>query len=74
MRRERLGRHHAKLGRACSRRRRRGRRKLLAGLVDLLALAELGRATIGEVQRYANAADRKRMAREAMAKLVEGGW
>jgi hypothetical protein len=37
-------------------------------------LAELGRATLGEVQRYANAADRKRMAREAMAKLVEGGW
>jgi integrase len=27
-----------------------------------------------EVQRYTNAADRKRMAREAMAKLIEGGW
>jgi len=26
------------------------------------------------VQRYTKAADRKRMAREAMNKLVEGGW
>jgi len=26
------------------------------------------------VQRYTKAADRKRMAREAMAKLIEGGW
>jgi integrase len=33
-----------------------------------------GHATLGEVQRYTRAADRKRMAREAMAKLVEGGW
>jgi len=33
-----------------------------------------GHATLKEVQRYANAADRKRMAREAMAKLVESGW
>ena len=33
-----------------------------------------GHATLKEVQRYTDAADRKRMAREAMAKLVEGGW
>jgi len=33
-----------------------------------------GHASISEVQRYTKAADRKRMAREAMAKLVEGGW
>ena len=33
-----------------------------------------GHATLSEVQRYTKAADRKRMAREAMAKLVEGGW
>jgi integrase len=33
-----------------------------------------GHASIAEVQRYTKAADRKRMAREAMAKLVEGGW
>ena len=33
-----------------------------------------GHATLTEVQRYTKAADRKRMAREAMAKLVEGGW
>ena len=33
-----------------------------------------GHATLTEVQRYTKAADRKRMAREAMRKLVEGGW
>jgi integrase len=33
-----------------------------------------GHASLGEVQRYTKAADRKRMAREAMTKLVEGGW
>jgi integrase len=33
-----------------------------------------GHATLKEVERYTKAADRKRMAREAMAKLVEGGW
>jgi len=33
-----------------------------------------GHATLAEVQRYTKAADRKRMAREAMKKLVEGGW
>jgi len=33
-----------------------------------------GHASLSEVQRYTKAADRKRMAREAMAKLIEGGW
>lgn len=32
-----------------------------------------GHASLSEVQRYTKAADRKRMAREAMAKLVESG-
>ena len=33
-----------------------------------------GHASLSEVQRYTKAADRKRMAREAMKKLIEGGW
>jgi integrase len=33
-----------------------------------------GHATLAMVQKYIEAADRKRMGREAMAKLVEGGW
>jgi integrase len=33
-----------------------------------------GHATLKEVERYTRAADRKRMAREAMGKLIEGGW
>jgi integrase len=33
-----------------------------------------GHASLSEVQQYTKAADRKRMAREAMAKLIEGGW
>lgn len=33
-----------------------------------------GHTTLKEVERYTNAADRKRMAREAMAKLIKGGW
>ena len=33
-----------------------------------------GHASLSEVQRYTQAADRKRLAREAMARLVEGGW
>jgi integrase len=35
--------------------------------------AVTGHATLGEVQRYTKAADRKRLAREAMKKLIEGG-
>jgi integrase len=33
-----------------------------------------GHASLSEVQRYTKAADRKRMAQEAMKKLIEGGW
>ena len=33
-----------------------------------------GHASLSEVQRYTKAADRKRMAQEAMKKLTEGGW
>jgi integrase len=33
-----------------------------------------GHASISEVQRYTKAADRKRMAKEAIKKLTEGGW
>jgi integrase len=33
-----------------------------------------GHASLAEVQRYTEAADRKRMAREAMKKLSENGW
>ena len=33
-----------------------------------------GHASLSEVQRYTKAADRKRMAHEAMKKLTEGGW
>jgi integrase len=36
--------------------------------------AILGHATLKEVERYTKAADRKRLAREGMAKLIEGGW
>jgi integrase len=36
--------------------------------------AVLGHATLTEVTRYTRAADRKLLAREAFAKLVEGGW
>jgi len=32
-----------------------------------------GHASLSEVQRYTKAADRKRMAHEAMVKLIEGG-
>jgi integrase len=33
-----------------------------------------GHATLTEVQRYTKAADRKRLAEEAMKKLIEGKW
>jgi integrase len=33
-----------------------------------------GHASLSEVERYTKAADRKRMAREAMQKLTESGW
>jgi integrase len=46
----------------------------LGGLLrsDASQIASItGHASIAEVQRYTKAADRKRMAREAMARLVE---
>ena len=33
-----------------------------------------GHVSLKEIERYTKAADRKRMAREAMGKLIEGGW
>jgi integrase len=36
--------------------------------------AVLGHASIAEVQRYTEAAERKRLAREGMTKLIDGGW
>jgi integrase len=33
-----------------------------------------GHGSLSEVQRYADAADRKRLAKSAMKKLTEGGW
>jgi integrase len=33
-----------------------------------------GHVTLSEVARYTKAADRRRMAREAIGKLIEGGW
>src|SRR5262249_40710010 len=50
------------------------RRLAEIGCSALQIAAITGHATLKEVQRYTNAADRKRMAREAMAKLIEAGW
>jgi integrase len=50
------------------------RRLAEIGCSALQIAAVTGHATLKEVQRYTNAADRKRMAREAIAKLIEGGW
>jgi integrase len=51
-----------------------GRRLAEIGCSANQIAAILGHASLSEVQRYTKAADRKRMAREAMAKLIEGGW
>ena len=51
-----------------------GRRLAEIGCSANQIAAILGHASLSEVQRYTKAADSKRMAREAMAKLVEGGW
>ena len=51
-----------------------GRRLAEIGCSANQIAAILGHASLSEVQRYTRAADRKRMAREAMAKLIEGGW
>jgi integrase len=50
------------------------RRLAEIGCSALQIAAITGHATLKEVSRYTAAADRKRMAREAMAKLIEGGW
>src|SRR5262249_26079086 len=50
------------------------RRLAEIGCSALQIAAITGHATLAEVQRYTKAADRKRMAREAMSKLIEGGW
>jgi len=50
-----------------------GRRLAEIGCSANQIAAILGHASLSEVQRYTKAADRKRMAREAMAKLIEGG-
>jgi integrase len=50
------------------------RRLAEIGCSALQIAAITGHATLKEVQRYTNAADRKRIAREAMKKLIEGGW
>jgi integrase len=51
-----------------------GRRLAEIGCSANQIAAILGHASLTEVQRYTKAADRKRMAREAIAKLIEGGW
>jgi integrase len=50
------------------------RRLAEMGCTEHEIAAITGHATIAEVQRYTKAADRKRLARSAMKKLVEGGW
>jgi integrase len=50
------------------------RRLAEIGCSAQMIAAITGHASLREVQRYAAAADRKRLAREAMKKLTEGGW
>jgi integrase len=50
------------------------RRLAEIGCTEHQIAAILGHASIAEVIRYTKAANRKRMAREGMAKLIEGGW
>ena len=50
------------------------RRLAEIGCTENQIAAILGHASIAEVVRYTKAANRKRMAREAMSKLIEGGW
>jgi integrase len=51
-----------------------GRRLAEIGCSANQIAAILGHASLAEVQRYTKAADRKRLAREAMKMLTEGGW
>jgi integrase len=50
------------------------RRLAEIGCTEHQIAAITGHATLKEVQRYTRAADRKRLGREAMTKLIEGGW
>jgi integrase len=50
------------------------RRLAEIGCTEHEIAAITGHATIAEVQRYTEAANRKRLARSAMKKLTEGGW
>ena len=50
------------------------RRLAELGCTEHEIAAITGHASIPEVQRYTKAADRKRLAKSAMKKLVEGGW
>jgi integrase len=50
------------------------RRLAEIGCSEKQIAAILGHASLSEVKRYTDAADRKRLAREAMNKLIEGGW
>jgi integrase len=50
------------------------RRLAELGCTEHEIAAITGHASISEVQRYTKAADRKRLAKSAMKKLVEGGW
>jgi integrase len=50
------------------------RRLAEIGCTEHQIAAILGHASIAEVVRYTKAANRKRMARETMGKLIEGGW
>jgi integrase len=51
-----------------------GRRLAEIGCTEKQIAAILGHATLNEVTRYTAAANRKRLAREGMAKLIDGGW
>jgi integrase len=51
-----------------------GRRLAEIGCSEKQIAAILGHATLKEVTRYTAAANRKRLAREAINKLIEGGW
>lgn len=51
-----------------------GRRLAEIGCSEKQIAAILGHATLKEVTRYTAAANRKRLARQAMNKLIDGGW
>jgi site-specific recombinase XerD len=51
-----------------------GRRLAEIGCTAHMIASILGHASLSEVERYTKAANRKLLAREGMAKLIEGGW